>query len=178
MRPSVETPATAYIAVGSNIDPETNILLAMDRLQDFVKVSATSRFYKTEPMERPGQPLFVNGVWKIRSPYEARDLKFRILRAIETDLGRLRTEDRHAPRTIDLDLVLFGDQVIDEPGLGIPDRDIYRRSFVAVPLMELDPNLVLPDTRQPLSSLPVVTQKPNMVPLPDFSDHLQQRLSK
>ncbi len=168
--------STAFVAVGSNIDPERNILSALDKLNRVVDVRETSRFYRTAPIERPGQPMFINGVWKVLSSHGARDLKFEVLRKIETDLGRKRTEDSHAPRTIDLDLILFGDMVINEPGLHIPDLDVYRRAFMAVPLMELAPDLRVPGSLKPLSSLPSVMLGEELEPLLEFTDQLKQRI--
>ena len=178
MSSSSNKPTIAFVAVGSNIKPEHNILLALDRLEKHVDVCATSSFYRTEPIDRPDQPKFINGVWKVQSSFGARTLKYDILKKIEEDLGRVRTEDRFAPRTIDLDLILFGDEIIDEPGLFIPDQDIYSRAFVAVPLKELVPNLRIPDTLKPISSLSSAKMVEELILLPKFSSDLKQRLTK
>ncbi|MCP4679783.1 MAG: 2-amino-4-hydroxy-6-hydroxymethyldihydropteridine diphosphokinase [Deltaproteobacteria bacterium] len=167
---------TAFVAVGSNINPEHNILGALDRLKRFVNVRATSRFFRARPIERLDQPMFINGVWKILSIQGARALKFEVLRRIETELGRKRTRDRHASRTIDLDLILYGDEVINEPELHVPDLDIYRRAFVAVPLMELAPKLRVPGSLKPISSLPAAQLGDGLISLPKFSEQLKQRL--
>jgi 2-amino-4-hydroxy-6-hydroxymethyldihydropteridine diphosphokinase len=113
-----------YVAVGSNIDPERNIPEALRRLAENVTVGATSRFYRTEPLGRPGQPPFLNGVVRVRTALDAEILKFKVLRGIEKALGRERTADTYAPRTIDLDILLFDTAMIERPGLRIPDPDI------------------------------------------------------
>ncbi len=147
--------ADVYVAVGANIEPESSIPAAFDRLARRVRIRATSTFYRTEPLGRADQPAFLNGVWQLDTEVAPRPLKFEILRGIESELGRRRTKDRNAPRIIDLDIVLYGRMVIDEPGLHIPDPDIRERAFVAVPLLELAPGLVLPDTGERLADLPV-----------------------
>lgn len=148
-----DRPTTAYVGVGSNIEPERNIRRALDLLKQRVHVAACSTFYRTAPVDRPDQPPFLNGVWRIETPLTAYALKFDVLRPIEADLGRVRTVDPYAARPIDLDVLLYGDVVVDEPDLRIPDPDIRTRSFLSVPLLELDPELVLPDTHEPLALL-------------------------
>jgi 2-amino-4-hydroxy-6-hydroxymethyldihydropteridine diphosphokinase len=143
----------AFVAVGSNIRPEEHTERALEALQRRVRVTATSTFHRTEAVGRPEQPAFVNGVWKIQSEHTPRSLKFDVLRPIEQALGRVRTADRFAPRPIDLDLVLHGDTVVDEPDLRLPDPDIRLRAFLALPLLELAPSLVLPDTGEPLAAV-------------------------
>lgn len=144
----------AFVSVGSNIEAATNIPLALRRLKELVNVRTTSTFYRTEDIQCPGRPQFSNGVWHLvveRSPLE---LKHDILRKVEVDLGRIRTADRYSPRTVDLDLILYGERVIRTDDLILPDPNISTRSFIAVPLLELVPDLVLPDTGKPLSVLP------------------------
>ena len=128
--------AVAFIAVGSNIEPEHNILAALAALQDTVRVVASSTFYRTEPIGRTDQPRFINGVWRIETPLSPQDVRQRLLRPIETRLGRLRTQDKFAPRTIDLDLVLYNDAVLREGDLTLPHPDLAR-PFVYFPAIEL-----------------------------------------
>jgi 2-amino-4-hydroxy-6-hydroxymethyldihydropteridine diphosphokinase len=168
----------AFIAVGSNIEPEENIALALDKLKSHVEVQATSTFYRTKPLERDNQPRFYNGVWRIRTHHSPRELKFNILRAIEDDLGRVRTGDRHASRPIDLDLILYDDAVIDEPDLRIPDRDITSRVFIAVPLVELAPDLVIPSSNEKVSSLAIARTRDGMVALTSYTELLRKKLTR
>lgn len=140
----------AYIGVGSNIDPEYNLPKALQHLQNHVRVEAVATVYRTAPIGRPDQPAYLNTVWQIRTNFLPRHLKFAVLRRIETTLGRGRTQDRYHARTIDLDLLLYGELVIREADLVIPDPDIRQRPFLAIPLFELNPALILPDTQEKL----------------------------
>lgn len=170
-------PVEAYVAVGSNIEPEQNIVKALDRLQERVPVTAVSTVYRTEPVGRLEQPAFLNGVWKILTPLPPRTLKFEVLRLIEAALGRVRSEDRYAPRTIDLDVLLYGNAVIHEPDLEIPDPDLRQRPFLAAALLELAPGLVLPDTGEALHEL-VKAQAAGVKPAVEFTKRLRDRLKR
>lgn len=135
-------PVRAYVAYGSNIEPEDHVFAAFQRLRRYVIVTGVSTAYWTVPIGRPNDPPFVNGVWRLNTRLSARALKA-VLSQIEDRLGRVRTADRFAPRTIDLDLVLYGDEVCDTPDLHLPHPDIVR-PFVGVPILELDPDLRVP----------------------------------
>jgi dihydroneopterin aldolase/2-amino-4-hydroxy-6-hydroxymethyldihydropteridine diphosphokinase len=101
-------------------------------------------------------------------------LKFDVLRKIESQLGRIRTSDKFAPRTIDLDMILYGTLVIDEADIKIPDPSIRLYPFVAVPLLELAPKLILPDTHTPLADEPVAKLNTALHLLPEFTEYLRQ----
>ncbi len=145
-----------FVGVGSNIDPESHVVESLVRLCRCVQVMETSTFYWTAPIGKGGH--FLNGVWRITTDLSPDELKHTVLRGIESELGRVRSADRYAPRTIDLDVLLYGDMVVDEPGLRLPDPDIRTRPFIAIPLLELAPDLVLPDTGERLADLPVVQE--------------------
>ena len=151
-------PVDAYVAVGSNIDPRANVLAAAGMLARQMPLTGVSTFWRTESIgpegEPDGQAEDLNGVFRVAATCDARTMKYGILREIERRLGRVRQGPggRFAPRTIDLDLVIFGAEVIDEPDLRIPAPDVGR-PFVAAGLLELAPELVLPSTREPLSCL-------------------------
>jgi 2-amino-4-hydroxy-6-hydroxymethyldihydropteridine diphosphokinase len=166
----------AFIGVGSNIDPERHIPLALSKLMESMRVDITSNFYLTHAIERADQLPYYNGMWRVRTDRHPREIKFSVLREIEAALGRRRTDDRHAPRPIDLDLILYSDWVIDEPDLRIPDPDIYRRTFVAYPLREIAPDLILPDSGTRLASLPIAMDLNGLVPLQQFSDQIKRQL--
>jgi 2-amino-4-hydroxy-6-hydroxymethyldihydropteridine diphosphokinase len=168
----------AYVAVGANVEPEKNIEAALLDLMRSTTVTAISTFYETTPIDRPDQRMFYNGVWKISTALSPWDLKQTVLRKIESDLGRVREEDRYTPRPIDLDLILFAEKVMNNPDLRLPDPDIRRRAFVAVPLLELDPNLVLPDTGVRLSSLPVARETDGLKALDSLTRKLKGFLEK
>lgn len=140
-----------YVGLGSNLgEREAMIRLALDdlaRLPETTLLRASS-LYDTEPVGDVDQPNFLNAVAEIESGLAARRLLWN-LQLIEKRLGRARTR-RWGPRTIDLDLLLYGDLVIEEPDLVVPHAEMLRRSFVLVPLVELDPMLVHPVTGETL----------------------------
>lgn len=163
-----------YISVGSNINPEENILLALEKLKRYVRVRNTSTFYRTMPIGRPEQPFFLNGIWLIETDKTAKELKFGVLRKIEEGLDRIRTHDKYAPRTIDLDIAIYGNEVINEADLVIPDPDIRKRAFIAIPLLELNPSLILPDTGEPISSLDIVREHKDIESIHIFTEKLRE----
>jgi 2-amino-4-hydroxy-6-hydroxymethyldihydropteridine diphosphokinase len=137
----------SFVGLGANLeDPRAQIERALELLaaEDGVDVVAVSTLRETDPVGYEDQPRFLNGAVELRTSLEARELLERLL-AIERRLGRVRGEGpRFGPRTIDLDLLLYGDQVITEPGLQIPHPRLYERRFALEPLAELDPALVVP----------------------------------
>jgi len=168
----------AYIGIGSNIEPEENILDAVGMLRSWsTRGMDVSPFYWTPPLHCPEQPPFLNGACRIETDVPPRDLKFRVLRSFETALGRIRTADRNAPRTIDLDILVYGDLVLDEPDLKIPDPDILDRPFLKVPLADLAPHLVIPGLDLPLSSLLVSGAMVGMREAPGFSRRVRQQVA-
>jgi 2-amino-4-hydroxy-6-hydroxymethyldihydropteridine diphosphokinase len=136
--------ATAYIGLGSNLgDREENLRRALERLG----AARVSAIRETDPVGVTEQPRFLNAVAELQTDLPPRELLDRLLE-IERDLGRDRSnEARWGPRTIDLDLLLYDDDVIDEPGLTVPHPRLAERRFVLEPLQELEPGLVLPDGR-------------------------------
>ena len=165
-----------YIGVGSNIDPEENIPRALRLLATEVPITAVSTFFRTIPFDRPEQSSFYNGVVRITTDIPPAELKDRILRAIETRLGRKRTADRSSARTIDLDILLYGDRVITGDGLNVPDPLIIQRSFLAVPLLELASDLVLPDSGRTLDEVVRAMPAGDLTPLEDFSRALKKEV--
>lgn len=131
-----------YIAIGSNIDPEKHIAAAIVRLREQAAMVSVSAFYRTKPLARPEQADFRNGVVRLRprERLEREDVTRDLLKPIEAALGRVRTADKHAARTIDLDLAVYC-----EDGRAIwVDAQVARRNFIAAPLAELVPELRLP----------------------------------
>lgn len=164
-----------YVGVGANLDPERNIRQALELLAAQVDIVSMSTVYRSDPVGRPEQPSFLNGVLRIRTPWSASDLKTRVLRPIEERLGRVRTEDKYAARPIDLDILLFNSAIILRQGLQIPDPDIRKRVFIAVPLLELAPDLVLPDTGERLAAVPCLLEKDRLEPFDSFTRELKAR---
>ncbi|MGB9596592.1 MAG: 2-amino-4-hydroxy-6-hydroxymethyldihydropteridine diphosphokinase [Candidatus Poribacteria bacterium] len=163
-----------FISVGSNINPYENIVKALEQLKRYVDVIAVSTFYQTKAINRSNQPDFINGIFHIQTNIEPRKLKFNILRKIEYDLGRIRSKDKYSDRTIDLDIAIYGDMVINEPDLVIPDKDIRERPFIAIPLLELSPTLILPDTKEKLSSLEAVKTGKDIKPVKELTKILKE----
>jgi 2-amino-4-hydroxy-6-hydroxymethyldihydropteridine diphosphokinase len=132
--------------MGSNLDAERHLPVAVERLRERFPVEALSRVYRTAPIGSPGAPWFLNLALRIVTRMEPRELKHEVFRPIEAELGRERGEDPNAPRTLDLDLTVYGDRVIDDPdtGLRLPDPEILTRAHVALPLAEVLPGWVHP----------------------------------
>ena len=129
-----------YIGLGSNLgDREATIRAALAALaeQEGIEVVAVSTLRETEPVGVGPQPLFLNGAAELETTLSARELLGRLL-AAEQRFGRVRTPGEHGPRTLDLDLLLYGDEEIDEPGLTVPHPRLHERAFVVEPLAELE----------------------------------------
>jgi 2-amino-4-hydroxy-6-hydroxymethyldihydropteridine diphosphokinase len=137
----------AFVGLGSNLgEREAQIRLALDELAKVpgTRVTRASCLYDSEPVGEVEQPNFLNAVAQIDTELTARQLLWNLL-LIERRLGRVRSA-RWGPRTIDLDLLLFGELVVEEPDLQVPHPELTHRSFVLVPLVEVDPLLVHPVT--------------------------------
>jgi len=147
-------PTTALIALGSNIEPRANLERALECLARELHVEAVSGLWESEAHGAPGAPRFLNAAVRISCVLPPVSLK-RLLRRIEANLGRRRQGDRNAPRTIDLDLALYGSLVIDDPatGLRLPDPEIRRRAYLALPLAEVGPELPHPETGELLADI-------------------------
>ena len=167
----------AYLAVGSNIEPHRSVPAAMCLLRQVVRITGVSTMLLTRPLARPEQAPYINGVWRVRTSESARALKYDALRGIEAQLGRRRTDDPHAARPIDLDVALYGDEVIQEPGLVVPDPDILIRPFLAIPLVELDPDIRLPGTGVLLAAQPVCRRGEDMTQLPELTSRLRRMVN-
>lgn len=137
----------AFLGLGSNLgDRETSLQAASEALDwGPVRLVRCSKLYETEPVGGPnGQPWYLNQVCEVETRLEAEQLLERCL-AIEAALGRRRDqEERWGPRVIDVDLLLFGDEIRNTPKLTLPHPRMAVRAFVLVPLAELDPELSIP----------------------------------
>lgn len=145
---------TAYIGLGSNLGDREEYLrraLAALAAEPELEVAAVSRVRETDPVGFLDQPRFLNAVAAVETGLPPCALLDRLL-AVERELGRTRGGPRFGPRTIDLDLLLYGAEVVQEPGLTVPHPRLHERRFVLEPLFELDPGLVVPG-RGPLPTL-------------------------
>jgi 2-amino-4-hydroxy-6-hydroxymethyldihydropteridine diphosphokinase len=141
------------VALGSNLgDRVAHLDFAVSKLRPLLRNLKVSRYYDTAPVGVPGpQPLFLNAAAVGHTSMHAHDLLDALL-AIERERGRERPQP-NAPRTLDLDLILFGNAVLDEPGLVVPHPRFRERRFVLEPLTEIAPGLVDPVTRKTVIQL-------------------------
>jgi 2-amino-4-hydroxy-6-hydroxymethyldihydropteridine diphosphokinase len=133
-----------YLALGSNIRPERFIKLAVEELRKRFPVKAVSSVWQS-PAEGFNGADFLNAVVHIQTDLSSVSLKYRVLRPLEAQLGRVRTEHKYSPRTIDIDILLFGDRILDP--------EIWEQPHLAVPLAELLPDLDRPDNGKTLAAL-------------------------
>jgi 2-amino-4-hydroxy-6-hydroxymethyldihydropteridine diphosphokinase len=144
---------SAFVGIGSNLgDREGNFRQAVELLsaEDGIDVVAVSEIRETDPVGPVEQGPFLNGAVRIETDLAPRELLERLL-AVEERLGRVRRE-RWGPRTIDLDLLLYGDDAVDEPGLTVPHPRLHERRFALEPLSDLAPSLEIPG-KGPISAL-------------------------
>ena len=136
----------AFLGLGSNLgDRLANLQAAADAMQTEpgLRVTASSRVWETTPVGGPPQPDYLNAVIRVETDLSARDL-LDVARRIEARLGRVRKE-RWGARTLDVDILLFDEERIDESDLVVPHPRMAERAFVLLPLLELEPDPVLPD---------------------------------
>lgn len=135
----------AFVGIGSNLeDPRAQVLRALDELAELpgTRVTARSSLYRTAPIGHAAQPDFINAVAAVDTQLSP-DALLRELQAIESRHRRKRSFP-NAPRTLDLDLLLYGDARIDEPGLSVPHPRMHERAFVLQPLLEIAPQVEIP----------------------------------
>ena len=131
----------AYILLGSNINPEINIIKAIEILKTRCKVIRASQIWETEAIGSNG-PNFLNLAVHIETEFDLAQLKQEVLLIIEQELGRIRTFDKFAPRIIDLDTIIFDNCIID--------TSLWTQNFIALPISEIRPDIINPDTNQTL----------------------------
>jgi 2-amino-4-hydroxy-6-hydroxymethyldihydropteridine diphosphokinase len=133
-----------YLSLGSNISPELNLPKALDALQSLLDIKATSTAWESPPYGGEG-PNFINSIVQVVTNKEINEFRTRVLRPIEAQLGRVRGEDPNSPRPIDLDILIFDDNIIDP--------SIWYRPYLAIPLAELIPELENPLTGESLADI-------------------------
>jgi 2-amino-4-hydroxy-6-hydroxymethyldihydropteridine diphosphokinase len=138
-------PALAFVALGANLDdPVAQVRAAGRALADLPqsRLLRLSSLYRTAPVGIHGQPDFINAVAALETTLSAQQLLTALL-DVETDFGR-RRDYHHAPRTLDLDLLLYGEQISEAPHLTLPHPRLHQRAFVLAPLAEVSPSLTIP----------------------------------
>jgi 2-amino-4-hydroxy-6-hydroxymethyldihydropteridine diphosphokinase len=156
----------AYVAIGTNLgDRDAHLALALRRLAALpdTELVAVSPVYETDPVGPPPQGPYLNAAVHLRTRLAPRALLDALL-AIEQEAGRVRGV-RDAPRTLDLDLLLYGDQVLDEPDLVVPHPRLAERPFVLEPLAALAPDRVHPTRHETIATLAARVRDPRAVRL-------------
>lgn len=162
-----------YLLLGSNIDRERNLPRAIHLLQEMSELVAVSPVYETAPVGLTEQPPFFNAAAHIRTPLSPSAIKQAIIQVIEKQLNRVRQTDKNAPRTIDIDIVLFNQEILTYDGRHVPDPDLLLFAHVAVPIANLAPNLLHPETGEPLQQIAkrllAAADTPPLIPRPDIT---------
>ena len=141
-----------YLSLGSNVgDREDHLRGAITRLESIARVISVSSFYETEPMEVTNQPWFLNCAVKVETTKMPKQLMAAILE-MEREMGRLRTIKK-GPRTVDIDILLFGDAVVDSQEVTIPHPAMHERRFVLEPLAEIAPEARHPVFKKTVSEM-------------------------
>ncbi len=142
----------AYIALGSNLEPrEYYMQQAVRQLGNLGKILKIGRLYESDPYGLTEQPAFLNSAVILETDVPPREL-LPALKAIEQRLGR-RKRQRWGPREIDLDIIFYGDMVVQDENLHIPHYDYRNRRFVLQPLADLEPDFIAPDSGRPLRQI-------------------------
>jgi len=129
-------PHKATLLLGSNINPSHNLPLAFAYLKSKVKINKYSRVWQTAAVGSEG-PDFLNAAVEIHSELSQHQIKKVLIHEIETNLGRTRTTNKNDPRTIDIDIILFEDRIID--------HELWKKSFIALPVSDIHPTLINPE---------------------------------
>jgi len=168
-----------YLDLGSNIEPEHNLPAAIKLLAKLSTLIAVSSVWETKPLGMPNQPNFLNAGVLVETNLGAAQFKRTVIHNIEQALGRTRSKNKNAPRTIDIDIILFNSEIFELDGRQIPNKELVERSFVAASLAEISPDYVHPETGQTLQeiahSFNLVAG--DMLPRPDVSKALAEFIS-
>ena len=170
--------ARVFIGIGSNIEPAKNVRAAIRSLAQQTHVAGISMVYCSGALDRPEQPHYFNCVVEIKTEAPPTEVKHGILRPIENSLGRKRSEDKYAPRTIDLDLILYGDLAMDAEDIKLPDPEILERPFLAIPLFELAPDLVLAGYNLRIGEIAARLPQDGMRPLTGYAHRLRKEAGR
>ena len=144
--------ARVFIGFGSNLgDRRENISKALELIKERCSIVKVSSIYETEPVGYLDQGMFLNGVLEVESKLNCREL-LEFLLSIEDELGRVRTI-KDGPRTMDLDILFYGDSIIEEEDLIVPHPRLHERKFVLEPLNELDSEFIHPKLKKSIKEL-------------------------
>jgi 2-amino-4-hydroxy-6-hydroxymethyldihydropteridine diphosphokinase len=143
----------ALLSLGSNIEPEKNLPAAVRQLGNYGRVLQVSGVWQSPPLGNSNQPDFLNAAILLETSLSARELKETAITEVEDGLGRVRVPDRNAPRTIDIDIMLFNHECFRIGQRSIPDPEVLERAFVAIPLAEIAPDYIHPETGETLAEI-------------------------
>ena len=147
-----------YLGLGTNMgERQENLLRALDYISQRLRIEAKSSMYDTEPVGNIDQPRFLNMVCKVTTTL-APAMLLTTLKAIESKMGRLPVHPANSPRIIDIDILLYGDEVVDTPDLKIPHPRLAERAFVLVPLAEIAPDIMHPTLQLSIKDLLTLIQ--------------------
>jgi len=135
------------LLIGSNINPATNIATSLKRLSQLTDIKSKSSIWETEAVGSNG-PNFLNIAVEIETDLKSKEIKQGIIKPIESEIKRVRTENKYAPRTIDLDIIIFNNQIMD--------KNLWEKVFIALPVSEIKPNLKNPNDQ---ATLKVIANK-------------------
>ena len=167
----------AFVSIGSNLDPEHNLPRAIVRLRQLGRLRGISSVYQNEAIGDRLQPDYLNAAVLLEVDHPPEALRA-ALRSIEAELGRVRTSDKYAPRTIDLDLSLFSDQILHSPEFQIPDPGITRLPHLAIPLADLAPEYRHPELGETLAQIADrLRAGSQLVPRADLSQEINRLLA-
>lgn len=155
-----------FVSLGSNIDPRGNLQEAVARLKSRCAVRAVSPVYESRSVGSTPSPNFLNAAVLLETDQSAEELR-ELLREIEAEMERVRTSDKNAARTIDLDIVLFGDQVVYSAGKRIPPHELLIHAHVAGPVADLAPDVCHPEDGRTLREIADLLPSSGLWPRPD-----------
>lgn len=156
----------AYLSLGSNVAREWNLPACVHLLAQHGRLVAVSAVYETAPIGNIDDPMFFNAAVALETSLEPAELKEQVLRQVEEQLGRRRTADPNAPRTIDVDVSLFNDAVLQVGKRHIPDPEILLYPHIALPLADIAPAYRHPETGETLAEIAQrVIQTSSQVPV-------------
>lgn len=145
--------SVAYLSIGSNVDKEHNVPACVRLLAEHGRLLAISPVYETAPVGNADDPTFFNAAVALETSLDPVALRTQVIRPIEEQLGRHRTADPNAPRSIDVDISLFNETVLQQGKRRIPDPDILLYPHVAVPLADIAPAYRHPETGETLAEI-------------------------
>jgi 2-amino-4-hydroxy-6-hydroxymethyldihydropteridine diphosphokinase len=167
----------ALLSLGSNIEPEKNLPAAVRKLGRYGRVRQVSGVWQSSPLGNPDQPDYLNAALWLETSLSAQELKESAIAEVEDGLGRVRGADRNAPRTIDIDIMLFNHERIRIGQRCIPDPEVLERPFIAIPLAEIAPDYIHPETGETLAEIAArfdpnaagMRRRPDLLLAPDDS---------